>query len=368
MKIHIDASRALDPHPTGVNVYAKEIIDHLVAGTSNGDEFILYAPTWLADRKAHVFSTEMKHVTWRFLNWPPKFFWTQVRLAWSWMLADKNNAVFFAPAHVAPFFAPRNLVVTIHDIAFEFLTEAFSWHERIFARVMTRLNTSVAKKILVPSDETREQLIARLKISPDKIVVTPFALPCFIKRHESDARPPARPPFILSVGRIEYKKGTDILIHAFEQLRLRGREIELVLVGKPGVGFEQINTCIQSSPYKKYIHVLGFTSEETLRGLYGAARALALPTRYEGFGFNFLEGMARGVPVVGIARGSVREVAGDGAALAENEHEFIDLLDRTISDEVFRADIIAQGTRHVLQFSWTRTANMTKNALLYPLI
>lgn len=358
MKIHIDASRALDLQPTGVNVYAREIIDHLVAAAS-GDEIILYAPAWLAGRETEVFS-DLK-VTWVFLKWPPRFLWTQLCLAAAWARADKKDAVFFAPAHVAPIFSPRNLVVVIHDIAFEFLPEAFSWRERAFARMMTRMNARVARKILVPSNETRDQLISRLKIAPEKIVVTPFALPC---QTLTVGTPATRPPFILSVGRIEYKKGSDILIHAFEQLRARGRDIELVFAGKPGIGFEQINTCIQSSPFKKYIHVLGYTSDETLAGLYGVARALALPTRYEGFGFNFLEGMARGVPVVGMARGSVAEVAGDGAALADNENEFADLLDRTINDEAFRQELVVRGTAQVKKFSWERTAAQTLDILM----
>lgn len=357
MKIHIDASRALEAQPTGVNVYAREIIEHVIAATPE-TEFILYAPSWMAGREKNTFP-DLK-ATWKFLPWPPKFLWTQICLAIAWVSAEKKDAVFFAPAHVAPFFSPRNLVVVIHDIAFEFLPEAFSWHERLFARFMTRMNAAVARKILVPSAETRDQLIARLKIAPEKIVVTPFALPCSVAlspRGHSD-----RPPFILSVGRIEYKKGSDILIHAFEELRARGRDIELVLVGKPGIGFEQIDRCIQSSPYKKFIHVLGFVPD--LGALYRAARVLALPTRYEGFGFNFLEGMAAGVPVVGMARGSVREVAADGAALADTEHEFVELLDRVTSDEEFRNKLCARGAERVKIFTWEQTAAKTREVLV----
>ena len=360
MKIHIDASRALDPQPTGVNIYAQEIIDHLTRANS-GDEFILYAPSWSAGREKKVFP-ELKNVTWKFLRWPPKFLWTQICLAFVWARADKKDAVFFAPAHVAPLFSPKNLVVVIHDIAFEFLPEAFSARERLFARVMTRMNARVAKKIIVPSSETKKQLVEILQIEPEKIFVTPFALPCSTLVH-AQALPISRPPFILSVGRIEYKKGIDILIRAFDVLRARGSEIELVLVGKPGIGYEQIKKNIDASPFRKHIHELGFVSDEMLAGLYGAARALALPTRYEGFGFNFLEGMARGVPVVGMNRGSVGEVVGDGAAIAIDEQEFTELLDRTIQNEMFRENLIERGIRRLQLFTWERTARLTLDIL-----
>ncbi len=362
MKIHIDASRALDPQPTGVNIYAQEIIDHL-ASVAAGDEIILYAPEWSLGREKIVFP-ELKNVTWKFLSWPPKFLWTQICLALAWARAEKSNAVFFAPAHVAPFFSPRNLVVTIHDVAFEFLPEAFSVRERLFARLMTRMNARTAKKIIVPSNETKKQLVQILKIATEKIFVTPFALPCSTRVH-TEATPTSRPPFILSVGRIEYKKGVDILIRAFDELRVRGHEIELVLVGKPGVGYEQIKKNIAASPYKKYIHELGFVSDAELAGLYGAARALALPTRYEGFGFNFLEGMARGVPVVGMNRGSVGEVVGDGALIAETENEFSKMLADVISNEDLRLSLVIRGAERVKNFSWDTTAVETRSTLIH---
>jgi hypothetical protein len=93
MKIHIDASRALDPQPTGVNIYAQEIIGHLVS-LDSGDEIILYAPAWSRGREKIVFP-ELKNVTWKFLSWPPKFLWTQICLAFAWARADKRDAVFF---------------------------------------------------------------------------------------------------------------------------------------------------------------------------------------------------------------------------------------------------------------------------------
>ncbi len=365
MIVHIDASRALDAQPTGVNVYAREIIEHLVAG---GGEFVLYAPNYAAHRIAEVFPqlVATDRVTWKILRWPPKFLWTQACLAWAWARASKKDAVFFSPAHVAPFFSPQNSVVVIHDIAFEFLPEAFSWRERMFARVMTRINAVRARKIIVPSVETQSQLVARYKISVEKIVVTPFALPRGAQQQTSTGAqtPPFSHPFILAVGRVEYKKGSDILIRAFEHMREQGHAVDLVFAGAHGVGFEKILAQVSRSEFIQDIHLLGFTSPEVLENLYRHARVLALPTRYEGFGFNFLEGMARGLPVVGFAHGSVAEVAGDGAALAHDEEEFFALLARATTDENFRGALITSGYARAALFSWKHTAELTR-AVLY---
>lgn len=371
MRIHIDASRALDERPTGVNVYAQEIIDHLIAADPD-DEFVLYAPHWLRPRVSVVFpQMDGSRAQWKFLNWPPKFLWTQLCLAWAWSIADKTNAVFFAPAHVAPFFSPRNLVVTIHDVAFEMLPDAFSKYERLFARFMTRMNASAARAIIVPSEETRQQLITRYKIPAEKITVTHFALPCFVQTRASDAdaqrvkeKYKLTKPFVLSIGRIEYKKGADIAVRAIEAIRSQGQHVELVLVGKPGIGYDAIKNQIDGSEDRDHIHELGFVDARDIPALYRAATVFALPTRYEGFGFNFLEAMHQGAPVVGMANGSVPEIAGDAAALAKTEVEFQELLVSVLIDSALRQQLVQRGFERMKAFDWKQTAAQTLDILM----
>lgn len=372
MQIHIDASRALNPQPTGVNVYAQEIIEHLVAELRGDDEMILYAPQWLESRVGVVFPELGGRVTWKFLKWPPKFLWTQVCLGWAWLCASRRDrdAVFFAPAHVAPLVSPRNLVVTIHDLAFELLPDAFSWHERIFARLLTRMNAAAARAIIVPSEETKIQLITRYNSKAEKIFVTLYALPRGVSAPATDADAAAvkqkfnvSRPFVLFVGRIEFKKGCDILVRAFEAVRARGTDVDLVLVGKPGTGYDPIKNQITVSPEKNRIHELGFVTNDDVAALYRAASVFALPTRYEGFGFIFLEAMHHGVPVVGMATGSVPEVAGDAALLARTEIEFQESLITAVADITLRQELIQRGFARVKNFDWKRAAKLTMTIL-----
>ena len=94
------------------------------------------------------------------------------------------------------------------------------------------------------------------------------------------------------------------------------------------------------------------------RALLDTARVLAYPSIYEGFGFPLLEAMSASLPVVAARAGSIPEVAGDAALLVEptDERGLAEALDRVLSDETLRSQLVARGHDRVGTFSWPATA------------
>jgi len=64
-------------------------------------------------------------------------------------------------------------------------------------------------------------------------------------------------PFILSVGRLEEKKNTPRMIEVFNTIK-KVIDFELVLIGSPGVGYDQVKEKIKMSPFKTDIKELGY--------------------------------------------------------------------------------------------------------------
>jgi alpha-1,3-rhamnosyl/mannosyltransferase len=109
------------------------------------------------------------------------------------------------------------------------------------------------------------------------------------------------------------------------------------------------------------IRRLGYVPDDQLPALYAGARALAMPSRYEGFGLPCLEAMACGTPVVAAAAGALPETVGDAALLVnpEDPDAFSAALVTAASDEQAREPLIEAGLRRAASFTWTRTAELT---------
>ena len=186
---------------------------------------------------------------------------------------------------------------------------------------MRRRSLQHATMVLAPSRATADYLVSLQGVKPERVRVLPWGLdPDFETKlfGIADARLPEGFPegrVILTAGRwlaTERYKGMDTLIQAMPRLLLRWPDIQLVMVGA-GDDREWLVNLTRDSGVQKHVHFLSGISYGELSACYAAAEIFALPSRGEGFGFVYLEAMARGKPVIGGAHGGAPEVIQDGA-------------------------------------------------------
>lgn len=107
--------------------------------------------------------------------------------------------------------------------------------------------------------------------------------------------------YYLSVGRLTYSKQIDVIIQACNELK---QPLKIVGVGKEIEALQAI-----AGPTVEF---LGGVSDEELDRLYSGAKALLFCALDEDFGMVPVEAMGRGVPVIALAQGGVKETVING--------------------------------------------------------
>jgi glycosyltransferase involved in cell wall biosynthesis len=85
------------------------------------------------------------------------------------------------------------------------------------------------------------------------------------------------------------------------------------------------------------------------------------PSRWESFGFQLVEAMATGTPLIAARRTAIPEIVGDAAMLFEPSSvvELAALLRIVTHDAGLRAELRARGFRRVRRFDWDTVADET---------
>ena len=125
---------------------------------------------------------------------------------------------------------------------------------------------------------------------------------------------------ILFVGRLERRKGVDILLEAFADVHAHHPGTRLTVAGAITANTELGRTYPEAFAVEHAGHpdlleavsFLGKVSEQELAALYNRCDIFCSPSLYESFGLVNAEAMACGKPVVSCAVGGIPEVVRDG--------------------------------------------------------
>jgi len=413
--IGIDASRAAIVQRTGTEVYSLHLIRGLLQiGTAHRFRLYFNAPP-----PPGLFR-DVPHCERRVMPFPR--LWTHLRL--SAEVGVHPPDVLFVPSHVLPLIHPRRSVVTVHDVGYRYYPAAHTAAQRRYLEWSTRYHARAAAHVLADSGATREDLCRFYGADPAQITVVYPGIDPALRPVQDPAQIAAvrrkygiAQAYMLYVGTLQPRKNLVRLIEAYAQIANRKSQIangeigkwgngemekwgnqqmgkwangqvadgqlerstrqlpnsqtpklpnpQLVLAGKRGWLYEEILARAQGLGLENRVIFTGYVEDADLAALYSGARLFAMPSLYEGFCFPVLEAMACGVPVVCSNTSSLPEVVGD-AALAFDPLDVDAIaaaMARALSDEEWRATLIAHGFERVERFTWERCARQTLDVL-----
>ena len=282
-----------------------------------------------------------------------------------WVLWDLQRAtgrgfdVFHFPFYYPCLWPRCPATVALHDVL---VLEHPEWFPRGWVDTLRLLIPAGARRaaaILTGSRSVAEGIAERCRVPRERIHLTGYG----VDRNRFAPPSPevvaltrerfglAR-PYLLQLGALEPRRGSDLALAACAGLRGTHADLELVVVGEPRADVPALR---QPRPWLK---MLGRVEDDVLPALYAGAAALVAPSRGEGFDLPVLEALACGALVVASDIDVHREHFAPAVMLFESGEAdaLIAALARVLEDSGTAQRLRAAGPALAARFTWEDVA------------
>jgi glycosyltransferase involved in cell wall biosynthesis len=232
------------------------------------------------------------------------------------------HSLFLFPTTAAAHAARRSGVpylIRPHGTLDPFLRRRHPLRKAVYTALLERRNLAGAAAIHFTSDEERE--LAAPVTARYASVVVPLGVR--VPDESPDPGTMARlfpettgRRVVLFLGRLNFKKGLDLLIPAFAALRRAVPDAHLLLAG-PDDGYGgRVRAWVDEHRLREHVTLAGFLGGPSKWAVLAAAQAFVLPSYTENFGLSVVEALAAGTPVIVSDRVNVcREIEQAGAGI-----------------------------------------------------
>jgi glycosyltransferase involved in cell wall biosynthesis len=227
--------------------------------------------------------------------------------------------------------------------------------------------------IVTISDATRNDLLDRRKLDPDRVVTIYLAASPEIfyqvvdraivqatkqKYHLPEGN------YFLTLHSLAPHKNMGHLIACFKQMILQEKHKDTHLAICGG-NQDAVTSMISDNQLTKadleFIHFTGFVDDSDLAAIYSGALSFIFPSLYEGFGLPVLEAMQCGCPTISSNTSSLPEVVGEAGFLVSPTDE--DALCAAMLEISQNADLRSKYAQASIDraalFSWQKTVDAT---------
>lgn len=241
----------------------------------------------------------------------------------------KKCDVFYSFCTSLPLLVRAKKIFTLHDVYY-FMKGRYGKIQTAYLKLMTKIYASVADEILTVSEYSKNEIIEKLRVSPNKITITYNFVINNPTKNFSDIEIvdlnknniDLNVPFFLYIGNFQPGKNLKGLVQGFDLFRKKyNSRCQLILVGGTKYRGKEILNYLNSF---KEIHCTGFLSRNDLEFLISKSIAITLVSFCEGFGIPPLEGFMYGKPALVSNVTSLHEVVGN-AGVKVNPYDINDI-------------------------------------------
>lgn len=360
MRIGIDA-RLWDQ--TGVGRYIRNLVTNLQK-IDDKNHYILF----VRKQDLESVSAQVKNKNWKVVETNIKWHSIPEQIKFPLLLNREKLDLVHFPYFSVPISYKKPYVVTIHDLIInhfstgEASTLAYPLYigKRFSYKFIIKQAARNARKIIVPSTATKEEIIDHLRILEKKINVIPEASDKNLKTQNLNPETKTPEKYFLYVGNAYPHKNLASLIYAFNKIAKDDKDLKLILVGQKDFFYQRLERENTSDKIIFY----GKATDRELANLYSNAIALVMPSLMEGFGLPVLEAMTLKCLVVCSNIPSFREIASNSAIYfnPENANDIKETMKSVyVNNEKYRQEKLEPAFKRSQNYSWEKAALETLN-------
>ena len=248
-------------------------------------------------------------------------------------------------------------IVTMHDAIFMRYPKLYlSSYRNIFIR-KNAYACKVSDHIIAISEQTKRDFMEYFNVDESKIsVVYQGCNPIFREHIPEEKKRAIREKynlpqqFILTVGTIEERKNTMLIIEALHRGHL---EIPLVMIGRPTSYIKKIQKIITEYKMEKQVIFIHNAETNDLPAIYTLSDIFVYPSIFEGFGIPILEALCTGTPVIS-SKGSCFEETGGPYSIYVNPgsaDELAESITKILNDKALSDTMKKEGSIFSAKFS-----------------
>jgi len=369
MRIGIEAQRIFRKNKHGMDYVVLQEIKELQQMDTKNEYFVFVAPG-----EDHCLEdTKNVHIIEIGGNFYP--IWEQITLPNA--AKELKVDILHCTSNTAPIFCNIPLILTLHDIIFleprdksnKSPYQNMGW---LYRRLVVPRILNKCKKIITVSDFEKKNIISKLSIPEEKMVMIYNGYNDWFKPVQDLERIYQKyidePGYFFFLGNTDPKKNTERTLIAYSKyLEKSDAKRKLLMADLDQSFLDDIIERNHIENIRKNIVIPGYIINSDLPYIYNNAFAFLYTSLRESFGIPLLEAMACGTPVITSNTSSMPEIGGPHAILVnpESSDEIAQkMLELENNDALYRAqeDI---GLKRAALFSWRQTAEQLLNVYDY---
>jgi glycosyltransferase involved in cell wall biosynthesis len=251
----------------------------------------------------------------------------------------------------------KPLVIHVH--ATDFDRSGGNVNPTVYA--IEREGMEMADKIIAVSNFTRQTVIEKYNISPEKIITVYNAVEPIAKKHESNFKKGINEKLVTFLGRITMQKGPEYFIEAAHLVLKKTDNVRFVMAGSGDKLNEMVERVAQLRMADKF-HFTGFLKGDDVNQMFQMTDVFVMPSVSEPFGIVPLEAMQADVPVIISNQSGVSEILNHAIKIDFwDTYAMADAIYGLITYPALAGFLKKSGKKEVGGLKWLHSARQVQN-------